>query len=75
MVGLLYIPILVGESRFLGLCSGSTTVQSVRNAKVIAFRNEKQVKKLTSGERGALVTVLYAANAAGNSIPTMLIFL
>ena len=54
--------------------SGCTTVQSVRNAKVIACRNEKQVGKLTSGERGALVTALYAVNAAGNSVPPMLVF-
>ena len=49
-------------------------VQSGRNAKVIACRNEKQVGKLTSGERGALVTVLYAVHAAGNSVPPMLVF-
>ena len=49
-------------------------MQSVRNAKVIACRNEKQVGKLTSGERGSLVTVLYAVNAAGNSVPPMLVF-
>ena len=49
-------------------------MQSVRNAKVIACRNEKQVGKLTSGKRGVLVTVLYAVNAAGNSVPTMLVF-
>ena len=34
--------------------AGCTTVQSVRNTKVIACRNE--VGKLTSGKRGALVT-------------------
>ena len=49
-------------------------MQSVRNAKVIACGNEKQVGKLTSGERGALITVLYAINAAGNFVPPMLIF-
>ena len=54
--------------------TGCTTVQSLRNAKVIASRNEKQVGKLTSGERGALVTALYAVNAAGNSVPPMLVF-
>ena len=54
--------------------NGCTTVQLVRKAKVIACRNEKQVGKLTSGERGALVTVLYTVNAAGNSIPPMLVF-
>ena len=50
--------------------TGCTTVQSVKNAKVIACRNEKQVGKLTSGERGAL----YAVNATGNSVPPMLVF-
>ena len=54
--------------------NGCTTVQSVRKAKVIACRNKKQVGKLTSGERGALITVLYAVNAAGNSVPPMLVF-
>ena len=54
--------------------TGCTTAQSVKNAKVIACRNEKQVGKLTSGERGALVTILYAVNAAGNFIPPMLLF-
>ena len=49
-------------------------MQLVRKAKVIACRNEKQVGKLTSGERGALVTVLYAVNAARNSVPPMLVF-
>ena len=41
---------------------------------MIACRNKKQVGNLTSGERGALVTVLYAVNAAGNSVPPMLVF-
>ena len=54
--------------------NGCTTVQLVRKAKVIACRNEKQVGKLTSVERGALVTVLCAVNAAGNSVPPMLVF-
>ena len=54
--------------------NGCTTVQLVRKAKVNACRNEKQVGKLTSGERGALVTVLHAVNAAGNSVPPMLVF-
>ena len=54
--------------------NGFTTVQSVRKAKVIACRNEKQVGKLTSGERWTLVTVLHAVNAAGNSVPPMLVF-
>ena len=54
--------------------TGCMTVQSVRNVKVIARHNEKQVGKLTSGERGALVTILYAVNAAGNSVPPMLVF-
>ena len=49
-------------------------MQSVKKAKVIACRNKKQVGKLTSGEREALVNVLYAVNAAGNSVPPMLVF-
>ena len=35
--------------------TGCTTVQSVDNDKVIACRNEKQVGKITSGERGSLI--------------------
>ena len=54
--------------------TGCTTVQSVNNAKVVACRNEKQVGKLTSGERGSSITVLYAANAAGNAVPPMMVF-
>ena len=54
--------------------TGCTTVQSVRKAKAIACRNEKQVGKLTSGERGALVIVFYAVDATGNSVSPMLVF-
>ena len=49
-------------------------MHSVRNAKVIACRNEKQVGKLTFVERGVLVTALYALTAAGNSVPPMFVF-
>ena len=54
--------------------TGCTTVQSVKKAKAIACCNKKQVGKLTSGERGALVTVLYAVDATGNSVSPMLVF-
>ena len=54
--------------------TGCTAVQKVGNTKVIACRNEKQVGKITSGERGTSVTMLGAINAAGNSIPPFLVF-
>ena len=53
---------------------GCTTVQKVGNTKVVACKNEKQVGKITSGERGTLVTMLGAVNAAGNSIPPFIVF-
>ena len=54
--------------------TGCTTVQKVGNTKVIACKNEKQVGKITSGERGTLVTMLGTINAAGNSIPPFMVF-
>ena len=40
----------------------------------MAERGKKQVGSITSAERGELVTVICAVNAAGNSIPPMFIF-
>lgn len=54
--------------------TGCTTVQSVGNTKVIACKNVKQVGKMTSGERGTLVTMLATINAAGNSVPPFMVF-
>lgn len=52
--------------------TGVTTVQ--RPCKIIAEKGVKQVGSATSAERGNLVTVIHAVNAAGNSIPPLLIF-
>ena len=41
---------------------------------MVALKKMKQVGKITSGERGALVTLLCTINAAGNSIPPFMIF-
>ena len=41
---------------------------------MVALKKMKQVGKITSGKRGALVTFLCTINAAGNSIPPFMIF-
>lgn len=52
--------------------TGVTTVQKPK--KVVAQKGVKQVGAITSGERGTLVTVEMAVNAAGMSIPPMFVF-
>ncbi|XP_047127700.1 uncharacterized protein LOC105844004 [Hydra vulgaris] len=52
--------------------TGLTTVQ--KKVKVIAKKRDKQVRRITSAERGTLVTVCCAVNAIGNSIPPFIIF-
>ncbi|XP_066585179.1 uncharacterized protein [Prorops nasuta] len=52
--------------------TGLTTVQKPR--KIVAKKGVKQIGAMTSAERGELVTVEMAVNAAGNSIPPMFIF-
>lgn len=52
--------------------TGITTVQ--RPDKIIASKGIKQVGAATSGERGSLVTLVYAVSACGNSVPPLLIF-
>ncbi|XP_065658204.1 uncharacterized protein LOC136082712 [Hydra vulgaris] len=42
--------------------------------KVLAGRGSKQVGRITSAERGTLVTACCASNAIGNSIPPLFIF-
>ena len=54
--------------------TGCSTVQKVGNQKVVASKKKKQVGKVTSAERGTLVTVLCTINAAGNSIPPFMVF-
>jgi len=52
--------------------TGVTTVQ--RPNKVIAEKGVKQVGRVTSAERGTLVTVCGAVNAIGNSVPPLFVF-
>ncbi|KAB0794133.1 hypothetical protein PPYR_13753 [Photinus pyralis] len=51
--------------------TGVTTVH--RPSKIIGPKGAKQVAKVTSGERGQLVTVCSAVNACGNHVPPFLI--
>jgi hypothetical protein len=52
--------------------TGVTTVQ--KPDKIIANRGTKQVGKVTSAERGSLVTLCCAVNALGNSLPPFFVF-
>ncbi|XP_011870541.1 PREDICTED: uncharacterized protein LOC105563512 [Vollenhovia emeryi] len=52
--------------------TGVTTVQ--KPDRVVARRGFKQIGKITSAERGTLVTIAAAVSAAGNSIPPFFIF-
>jgi len=49
-----------------------TTVQ--RPAKVVAGKGTKQVGRITSAERGTLVTACCCINAVGNSIPPFFVY-
>lgn len=52
--------------------TGVTTVQ--RPSKILARKGFKQVGSMTSGERGALVTMAGAVSATGGFIPPLFIF-
>ena len=52
--------------------TGHTTVQ--KPGKIIASKGSRQVGKITSAERGELVTLICACNAAGAFLPPMFIF-
>ncbi|XP_043215542.1 uncharacterized protein LOC122378496 [Amphibalanus amphitrite] len=52
--------------------TGISTVQTP--GKIVASKGVKRVGKITSAERGKLVTVLCAANAAGGYLPPLLVF-
>ncbi|XP_072392501.1 uncharacterized protein [Diabrotica undecimpunctata] len=53
--------------------TGLTTVH--KPAKIIAVKGSKRVGKITSAERGELVTVCTGINSAGSHIPPYMIFL
>lgn len=44
------------------------------SSKVVATEGQKQIGRITSSERGTLVTLVGAINAIGNSIRPFLIF-
>lgn len=52
--------------------TGLTTVQNP--VKIVAPKGMKQVGRVTSAERGQLVTMIAAINAIGNHVPPFLIF-
>ncbi|CAH2105821.1 unnamed protein product [Euphydryas editha] len=52
--------------------TGLTTVHKLK--KIVACRGLKQVSKVTSAERGEIVTVCSAINAIGNHLPPFMIF-
>lgn len=52
--------------------TGVTTVHTPN--RIVAGRGIKQVGKVTSAERGTLVTMCCAVNALGNSIPRFFVF-
>ncbi|XP_063226437.1 tigger transposable element-derived protein 6-like [Bacillus rossius redtenbacheri] len=52
--------------------TGCSTGQ--KPTKIIAGKGVKQVAKVTSGEKGSLVTSCYIVNAAGNTLPPVIIF-
>lgn len=52
--------------------TGTTTVQKPQ--KVLGVKGQKQICKVTSGERGVLVTTCCIVNAAGNFLPPVMIF-
>ena len=55
--------------------SDETGVNPVHDPQaLIARKGTRQIGQITSGERGELVTIICTANAAGNSIPPMMIF-
>lgn len=52
--------------------TNTMTVQ--KSAKVLAVKGQKQVSKVTSAERGTLVTTCYIVSALGNTLPPVMIF-
>lgn len=52
--------------------TGTVTVQ--KSAKVLAAKGVKQVSKVTSGEKGTLVTTCVIISAAGNHLPPAMVF-
>lgn len=53
--------------------TGITVVQH-KHSKILALKGKKQVGSLTSLERGKLITVVTAMNAAGTFVPPLIVF-
>jgi hypothetical protein len=54
--------------------TGVTTVQKTTNVRIIAAKRDRQVARITSAERGQLVTLCCTINALGNTAPPFMIF-
>lgn len=52
----------------------TSTVTVQKSAKVISAKGVKQVNKVTSGEKGVLVTTCVIVNATGNHLPPAMVF-
>ncbi|KAJ8928568.1 hypothetical protein NQ314_018868 [Rhamnusium bicolor] len=52
--------------------TGITTVQ--QPLKILASKGVKQIGGMTSAERGVLVTMICCINAAGNTVPPLIVF-
>ncbi|KAJ8966378.1 hypothetical protein NQ314_003554 [Rhamnusium bicolor] len=61
-------------TRVFNLDETATITQQKHHLKVIARRGSKQVSKITSGEKGTLVTTCMIASAAGNWLPPAMVF-
>lgn len=52
----------------------TSTMTVQKSGKVLAARGQKQVSKVTSAEKGTLVTTCYIVNAMGHALPPVMIF-
>lgn len=52
----------------------TSTMTVQKSGKVLAVRGQKQVRKVTSAEKGTLVTTCYVINALGHALPPLMIF-
>ncbi|KAJ8929237.1 hypothetical protein NQ314_018116 [Rhamnusium bicolor] len=66
-------PAFADDTRVYNLDETCTmTVQ--KSAKVLAVKGQKQIGKVTSAEKGTLISTCCIINAAGNSLPPIMIF-
>ncbi|XP_072398329.1 uncharacterized protein [Diabrotica undecimpunctata] len=54
--------------------SGISVVQSKIPKVIIGLKGKRQIAALTSGERGALITIVACMNATGSFVPPLVIF-